>query len=461
MKLRRITIFASELAAFVGANPYQKPPTALLEIFRRTYPDRAARLGVRSRDEKFNALLEKTGTRTMVAESLAVASEATARDDVSGVTAQASTLSKALDADASLSAPDRAVLKREAVSAMQTHFGTVQETKGVASLEKASMLTTSVAAVDEELASLQREMELQGAAAAPIAAILPQLRVAAKEAVAQALSSPALDALDAGGVLDANVQALPRAAVAAVLEKKAGALMDRAGVAKGSAARVDFEQRAAPQSAKRLRGAFESSAKGAQVVKRDNKWRHRAVGTIDAVPDWAAEAVGGSSSRGVGETTAVEIVIGGRIDGWSKQHGLVEVKNRMRGLFNTVPMYERVQVHAYMYILGGAALAGEGGQVGVAGEENALSHAMLVQRLKRDHAKSSTTKIEWDPELWRRSVVEPLLTHSRVMHRFAHDDELLAHFGSLGGDAAREEDFMAEQLSYAREDRGGPDIFAC
>jgi hypothetical protein len=450
----RVLLFASELAAFVGANPYQKPATALLEVFRRTYADRAARLNVRSREEKFEALVEKTGTRAVISQSVAAASEATERDDVGGVTAQVSAVTRALDSDTTLTSTDRAALKRDAVSSMQTHFGTVQETRGVAVLEKASMLTKSVAAVDEEFASLERDILSQGASAAPIAEILPQLRVEAMEAVAQSLSDPKLDSLSAGAVQTEAMQALPRAAVAAVLEQKAGALLDRAGVSKSAPARANFE-RSSGEGVQRLRGAFRGAARASKVEKRDNKWRHRAVGTIDAVPEWARD-VEGAVASGRRSSTAIDVVVGGRIDGWSPEHGLVEIKNRMRRLFPKIPLYETVQVHAYMWILGG----GRRRDAGAAGSDT-LSHAMLVQRLKKDHAVSSSHRIEWDAQLWQRSVVDVALRNAKVMHTFAHDEELLAHFAALGGVAAREEALIAEQIAFASEDSSGADIFAC
>ena len=92
---------------------------------------------------------------------------------------------------------------------------------------------------------------------------------------------------------------------------------------------------------------------------------------------------------------------------------------------------------------------------------DALPHALLVQRLKKDHAVSSSHKIKWDQELWERCVVDVALRNAKVMHTFAHDEELLAHFASLGGKTVREEAFIAEQIAFASEDSVGADIFTC
>ena len=43
--------------------------------------------------------------------------------------------------------------------------------------------------------------------------------------------------------------------------------------------------------------------------------------------------------------------IGGKVDGLLKDQYIVEVKNRVRGFFNTVRDYENVQIQLYMYIL--------------------------------------------------------------------------------------------------------------
>ena len=43
--------------------------------------------------------------------------------------------------------------------------------------------------------------------------------------------------------------------------------------------------------------------------------------------------------------------LGGKIDGILEDKTIIEVKNRMRGLFNTVREYEKIQTFAYMFIL--------------------------------------------------------------------------------------------------------------
>lgn len=45
-----------------------------------------------------------------------------------------------------------------------------------------------------------------------------------------------------------------------------------------------------------------------------------------------------------------KIFLGGRHDGIDDNNNLIEIKNRVKGFRNTIPLYELVQLHAYMYI---------------------------------------------------------------------------------------------------------------
>ena len=46
------------------------------------------------------------------------------------------------------------------------------------------------------------------------------------------------------------------------------------------------------------------------------------------------------------------ISIGGKVDGFSATGELVEVKNRQRKILQYIPLHERVQMHAYMFLTG-------------------------------------------------------------------------------------------------------------
>ena len=45
-------------------------------------------------------------------------------------------------------------------------------------------------------------------------------------------------------------------------------------------------------------------------------------------------------------------MLGGKVDGITNENTLVEVKNRQYRLFSEIPIYEKIQIHTYMYLTG-------------------------------------------------------------------------------------------------------------
>lgn len=72
------------------------------------------------------------------------------------------------------------------------------------------------------------------------------------------------------------------------------------------------------------------------------------------------------------------LLLGGRVDGITDDGELVEVKNRQRRIFSSVPIYEKVQVHAYMYLTD-------------------IKECKLVQSFK---GSDVITKITFDDQFW-------------------------------------------------------------
>lgn len=54
----------------------------------------------------------------------------------------------------------------------------------------------------------------------------------------------------------------------------------------------------------------------------------------------------------VGNGKSEKYVLGGKVDGITEDGYLVEVKNRQYRLFQEMPIYEKVQIHAYMFLTG-------------------------------------------------------------------------------------------------------------
>ncbi len=98
--------------------------------------------------------------------------------------------------------------------------------------------------------------------------------------------------------------------------------------------------------------------------------------------------------------------IGGRVDGITEDGQLVEMKNRQRRLFSTVPLYEKIQVHAYMYLTD-------------------IHECRLVQCFKD---KTSTTMVRFDEVFWT-DITQRLTVLARRLDELAKDigkqDELL------------------------------------
>lgn len=79
--------------------------------------------------------------------------------------------------------------------------------------------------------------------------------------------------------------------------------------------------------------------------------------------------------RVMGKVGDMEWILGGRVDGLTEEGHVVEIKNRVRRLFNKIPDYEKVQVMCYMHLVDAprAYLV----------EKNAADHA--VHSIEFDH----------------------------------------------------------------------------
>ena len=86
------------------------------------------------------------------------------------------------------------------------------------------------------------------------------------------------------------------------------------------------------------------------------------------------------------------VILGGRVDGLSKDGRLVEVKNRQRRFFDFVPLYEQVQVSAYIVLTGS-------------------KECELVERYD---GESRVKLVHFDEIFWEK-VVAAMLTFARKM----------------------------------------------
>lgn len=73
-----------------------------------------------------------------------------------------------------------------------------------------------------------------------------------------------------------------------------------------------------------------------------------------------------------------QVYIGGKFDAEGKDGELLEIKSRQNRLFHKVPMYEKVQVHAYMHISGKRS----------------------IRVVENFSGETRSDVVEWDQTLW-------------------------------------------------------------
>jgi len=112
-----------------------------------------------------------------------------------------------------------------------------------------------------------------------------------------------------------------------------------------------------------------------------------------------------------------QYVIGGKVDGITADGYLVEVKNRQYRLFKEIPIYEKVQIHVYMFLTG-------------------IPECKFVQSFA---GEDSSTDVEFDYTFW-----EMIKTKCNVFVRnvslLASDEELQDIFLSTGNLSITDED---------------------
>lgn len=97
--------------------------------------------------------------------------------------------------------------------------------------------------------------------------------------------------------------------------------------------------------------------------------------------------------------------IGGKVDGILDDRTVIEVKNRMRGLFGTVREYEKIQTFAYMFILHS-------------------SNSQLVETyLNGSKTECGILEVEFDSEYWQR-IIQRILKFIHYFNKFMKNEKL-------------------------------------
>ncbi len=97
--------------------------------------------------------------------------------------------------------------------------------------------------------------------------------------------------------------------------------------------------------------------------------------------------------------------IGGKVDGVLQDKTVIEVKNRMRGLFNTVREYEKIQTYAYMFILHS-------------------QHSHLVETyFNGSRQECGILEVDFEEEYWK-TIINRILIFTNYFQNFRKDKKL-------------------------------------
>lgn len=99
--------------------------------------------------------------------------------------------------------------------------------------------------------------------------------------------------------------------------------------------------------------------------------------------------------------------IGGRVDGFAIIDGektIIEIKNRVNRLFYNIRNYEKVQIHAYMFI-------------------HELQKSQLVENLRRKEKNNiNIINVDYDHEFWNTEVYPKIIEFIQTFYIFLSDD---------------------------------------
>lgn len=107
--------------------------------------------------------------------------------------------------------------------------------------------------------------------------------------------------------------------------------------------------------------------------------------------------------------------IGGKVDGVLQDKTVIEVKNRMRGLFNTVREYEKIQTYAYMFIL-----------------HSQQSH-LVETYFNGSRQECGILEVDFENEYWK-NIVNRILIFANYFQKFRQDKNLQRQLIQKGTD---------------------------
>lgn len=129
--------------------------------------------------------------------------------------------------------------------------------------------------------------------------------------------------------------------------------------------------------------------------------------------------------------------VGGRVDGVDDQGRVVEIKNRTRRFFPTIPEYEMVQVQTYMALLN-------------------KDETVFVQQL---NGQQRSTVIQRDVVMWSVEIVPALYKFMNVLDLFIADDSHVLRDEWMCCDSHAKAALLNAWLEQGDEESGGDYVF--
>ena len=97
------------------------------------------------------------------------------------------------------------------------------------------------------------------------------------------------------------------------------------------------------------------------------------------------------------------MIVGGKVDGIAGDDTVVEVKNRISGFKDPLPVYDIVQLQTYLFI-------------------TKLRKGGLVEQFKYDKSETKSTIIEWDGDAWYQTIRPRVARFSNAFEAFLDDE---------------------------------------
>eukprot|EP00938_MAST-03A_sp_MAST-3A-sp1_P006723 g6723.t1 len=369
----RITIYASEVAALIGENPYRSMSQALPDLMLRSFRegteigDRIRGTGIKSEEERFEESAKRTGSEDVVEHIMSSVSKDTNIENIQELKREIDVRMKdVIEKQPDTERKEEALeLKAKIESKVQQAFGTIQEDSALGNLEKKNLIEKASDTVERSIESLGERASLDRVDT-------ERLRVKVSDALKTKMNDVNIE--DAGDIERKFTENMWKDISEKVVQDtimSSNILNDKD--------KTQYVRSELPELNRKLA----SSVKDSTVSGNNAQWYYRKLG---------------NTSR-----SDMLYGVGGRIDGFSNGK-LVEVKNRVRRIPDNLPRYDMIQIQTYLHIL-------------------RLPQCVVMQRLKNRKDVSSTLDVTaWNTREWNARVASRLQIFSDFVDEITNLD---------------------------------------